>query len=809
MRRHHQQSATAKDEQVEHFNAAPDIGLTKDQVAQRTQAGLTNTAINTTFKTTRQIIYSNTFTFFNLIFVVLAVLLVMVRSFKDMTFLPVIIVNTVIGIIQELRSKKVLEKLTVLNAAKATAIRDGKSVQLPTDQLVLDDIIELKTGQQIPADAQLLTGSLNVNESLLTGEADEIAKHPGDSLMSGSFVVSGLARVRLTHVGADSYAAKLTAKAQKMDTTEESAMIKSLNRLIKFVGIIIIPIGAALFYESYVHNGNTLKQSIVSMEAALIGMIPEGLYLLATVALALSAMKLAQQRVLLHSMKSIETLARVTVLCVDKTGTITENQMQVQRFFSAQQAQVDENRLRSLISDFCAAMPGDNSTMKAMKEYFTQGSGRQADQIVPFSSAWKYSGVGFGNESYVLGAPEMVLRESAAMFSSEFEPYAKQGFRVLVFGQYQGQLTKASLSAPVTPLGFILLRNPVRKTAPATFRYFAEQGVKIKVISGDDPLTVASVAKQAQIEGAQNCVSAATLADDEYEGALQRYTVFGRVTPDQKQKFVTALQKQGEVVAMTGDGVNDILAMKRADTSIAMASGNEATMNAAQMVLLDSDFAKMPQVVAQGRQVVNNIERSASLFLVKNIFSLLLSIFTLIFAFNYPLDPSHITLISLFTIGTPSFLLALETNHQRIHGKFLPNVMRRALPGGITDMFTVGVIVVCGALFGLSRQDISTASTMILAAVGFMVLYQICHPLNKFRSIIFYGCIMGLLVCALLFGSLFGIDHVSAVALGFAFVLSLTGDSSLTHLTRWTDLIYEHFFANLGQKPKHAMQKQA
>ena len=425
MRRHHQQSAAAKDERVEHFNAAPDTGLTKDQVAQWTQAGLTNTAINTTFKTTRQIIYSNTFTFFNLIFVVLAVLLVMVRSFKDMTFLPVIIANTVIGIIQELRSKKVLEKLTVLNAAKATAIRDGKSVQLPTDQLVLDDIIELKTGQQIPADAQLLTGSLNVNESLLTGEADEIAKHPGDSLMSGSFVVSGLARVRLTHVGADSYAAKLTAKAQKMDTTEESAMIKSLNRLIKFVGIIIIPIGAALFYESYVHNGNTLKQSIVSMEAALIGMIPEGLYLLATVALALSAMKLAQQRVLLHSMKSIETLARVTVLCVDKTGTITENQMQVQRFFSAQQAQVDDNQLRSLISDFCAAMPGDNSTMKAMKEYFTQGSGRQADQIVPFSSAWKYSGVDFGNESYVLGAPEMVLRESAAMFSSEFEPYAK------------------------------------------------------------------------------------------------------------------------------------------------------------------------------------------------------------------------------------------------------------------------------------------------------------------------------------------------------------------------------------------------
>ena len=293
MRRHHQQSAAAKDEQIEHFNAAPDTGLTKDQVAQRTQAGLTNTAINTTFKTTRQIIYSNTFTFFNLIFVVLAVLLVMVRSFKDMTFLPVIIANTVIGIIQELRSKKVLEKLTVLNAAKATVIRDGKSIQLPTDQLVLDDIIELKTGQQIPADAQLLTGSLNVNESLLTGEADEIAKHPGDSLMSGSFVVSGLARVRLTHVGADSYAAKLTAKAQKMDTTEESAMIKSLNRLIKFVGIIIIPIGAALFYESYVHNGNTLKQSIVSMEAALIGMIPEGLYLLATVALALSAMKLA------------------------------------------------------------------------------------------------------------------------------------------------------------------------------------------------------------------------------------------------------------------------------------------------------------------------------------------------------------------------------------------------------------------------------------------------------------------------------------------------------------------------------------
>lgn len=801
MRKKRQKSTVnISDEGIQHFNPAPDIGLTNKQAEQRIQEGFSNQAVNNTFKTTRQIIYSNTFTFFNLIFIILAVLLVVVQSYKDLTFLPVIIANTIIGIIQELRSKKVLEKLTVLNATKATAIREGKTLSLPVDQLVLDDVIELQTGQQILADAVVLSGTLNVNEALLTGEADEIAKHAGDSLMSGSYVVSGKARVRLTHVGTNSYAAKLTSKAQQMDSSEESAMIKSLNRLIKMVGIVLIPIGAALFYESYFQNGNSLKQSIVSMEAALIGMIPEGLYLLATVALALSAMRLAKQRVLLHSMKSIETLARVTVLCVDKTGTITENEMVVQKFIAEQHVQLENSKLQSLISDFCAFMPGDNSTMKALKQYFTTPSGRESDHQVPFSSAWKYSGVSFGNESYVMGAPEMVLREDMTRYSDQFEPFAKQGYRVLVFGQYQGKLEKAQLSAPVTPLAFVLLRNPVRKTAPATFRYFAQQGVKIKVISGDDPLTVSSVAKQAQIEGADRYVNAAQLTTDDYQSALQSYTVFGRVTPDQKQKFVDALQQNGEVVAMTGDGVNDILAMKRADTSIAMASGNEATMNAAQMVLLDSDFAKMPAVVNEGRQVVNNIERSASLFLVKNIFSLLLAIFTLIFTFNYPLDPSHITLISLFTIGTPSFLLALETNHQRISGNFLPNVLQRALPGGITDMFTVGVIVVCGDLFALSRQDISTASTLILATVGFMVLYQISHPLNKFRGWIFYGCIIGLIIFATLFGSLFGIKHISAVALGFAFVLSLAGNSILNYLTTWVNWMYERF--NL--KPKHA-----
>jgi len=767
-------------------------GLTTEEVTERVKQQQTNEIHVGNAKTTWQIIRDNTFTFFNLIFLVLALLLVLVQSYNDLTFLPVIVLNTVISIFQEIRSKSILTKLTVLHAERNEVVRNGKVQEIVTNELVLDDVVLFKTGDQIPADAEVIDGNVQVNEALLTGEADEISKATGDLLMSGSFVVTGKAMARLTKVGDDSYIAKLTAKAKDLGGGEESTMIKSLNRLIKTVGIILIPLGIALFSQSYFLNGNSLKTSIVAMEAALIGMIPEGLYLLTTVALALSAIRLAKKQVLLHSLKSIETLARVTVLCVDKTGTITENEMQVTKVIKAKNNHQTDTELSTLLNDFSQNLAGDNSTMKAMQAYFTQPKQQEADQTLPFGSAWKFSSVTFEHVSYIFGAPEMVLRDDFKDYVDEFIQYTTRGYRVLVIGEYQGEKLKdSSLIAPVRPLGFVLIENPVRKSAPKTFNYFAQQGVKVKVISGDNPLTVASVAREAQVVGADSYIDASTLSPDEYSVALKKYTIFGRVTPEQKQLFVQELQQQGETVAMTGDGVNDILAMKKADCSIAMASGNDATMHAAQMVLLDSDFSRMPKIVSEGRQVVNNIERSASLFLVKNIFSLTMAILTLLFAFNYPLTPAHITLISLFTIGIPSFLLALEPNAKQINGDFLTNILRRAMPGGLTDMIAVGAIVICGSLFGISTNDIGTATVLIMSAIGFLVLFRICQPLNHFRQLIIIGCVSGIIITTVLFGSLFGIKSISLVALGFAVVLFLTADSILTHTTFWVDRLFK------------------
>ncbi|WP_057879846.1 HAD-IC family P-type ATPase [Companilactobacillus kimchiensis] len=777
---------------VENNNLNIKSGLNTDQVNQRIKNKQTNKVKESNSKSTLQIITSNSFTFFNFIFLLLAILLVLVEAYKDLTFLPVIILNTFISIFQELRSKRTLAKLQVLHAEKSSVIRNGTEIQLPTDDLALDDIIHLNAGSQIPADAKLIAGKIRVNEALLTGEADEVTKEIDAELLSGSFVVNGDGFAQLNKVGSESYISQLSSKAKTIGTTEESAMLKSLNKLIRLVGIILIPLGLALFYQSYFMNGNTLKSSIVSMEAALIGMIPEGLYLLTTVALALSAMRLAKKEVLLHSLKSIETLARVSVLCVDKTGTITENKMVVQDVIKAHASSLSEKTQLNLISDFCNNFPGDNSTMKAMKDYFTNESTTNADDIIPFSSAWKFSSAKFNDTTYIFGAPEMVLRDDFEKYQPEFADYPKQGYRVLVFGKYIGaSLTEPKLVAPVQPIAFILIRNPVRTSAPKTFKYFDKQNVKIKVISGDDPVTVSSISKEAKIKGAENYIDASKLEPSDYKEALQKYTVFGRVTPDQKQSFVQALQELDETVAMTGDGVNDILAMKEADCSIAMASGNDATMHAAQMVLLDSDFSKMPQIVEEGRQVVNNVERSASLFLVKNIFSLTMTLLTLIFAVNYPLAPSHITLISLYTIGIPSFLLALETNHHQIKGHFLSNIMQQSIPGGITDTVVVATIVFTGKLFNLKQDNISTATVLIMSAVGFLVLYRLSRPLNVFRNIILWGCIVGIIITAIFFGNLFGITKISAIAIGYAAILFLTADSVLNHLTNIVNTIFK------------------
>ena len=736
-----------------------DTGLTQAQVKERMEKGWSNAPVDSPSKTTKEIIISNVFTYFNLIFLVIAVLLLLVGAFRDLTFLPVIICNTLIGIIQEIRSKKVLDKLSVLNAPKATVVREGKLQTIPAEKAVLDDVVKFQAGNQICADATVIDGEVQVNESLLTGESDEITKKPGDTLMSGSFVVSGSCLGRLEQVGADSYISKLTLEAKATKEGEQSEMIRSLDKLVQIVGFLIIPIGIVLFGQQYLLGDSSIKTSMQAMVAAIIGMIPEGLYLLASVALVVSVMRLATKKVLVHDMKCIETLARVNVLCVDKTGTITENTMKVHDVVSLEPYEKEElPPLKELLGDFAHAMSKDNITMAAMQEYFTQGSGQVATSVTSFSSAFKYSSVTFHTTSYVLGAPEFVLRDDYEIYKETIESYGSEGYRVLVFGRYEGTPDGKALTEAVVPYGLVLLANPIRKEAWETFQYFADQGVDIKVISGDNPVTVSKVASQAGIANADNYIDASQLkTPDDIKQAVLKYTVFGRVTPDQKRQFVRALKEAGKTVAMTGDGVNDVLALKDADCSIAMASGSDAAAQASQLVLLESNFSCMPSVVLEGRRVVNNIERSASLFLVKNIFSFLLSLFSMAFMITYPLEPSQISMVAMFTIGIPAFLLAMEPNKKMIEGHFLTNVLLKALPAGLTDVLIVGFLTVFGQTFGMSNEEISTAATLLLAIVGLMILFKISKPMNVFRWIVWSAMVAGLLFCVIFLKNLFGI----------------------------------------------------
>lgn len=777
-------------------------GLTAQQVQEHRMHGWTNQPVDPPSKTTKEIIQENVFTYFNLIFLVLAVLLCLVGSFRDLTFLPVIVLNTLIGIIQETRAKKVLDNLTMLNAPHAMVIRDGKKSQINAEDLVIDDIVIFEAGNQVCADAEVCAGEVQVNESLLTGESDEITKRKGDQLMSGSFIVSGQCHARLDKVGADSYISRLTLEAKAMQNTEQSEMIRSLDKLVKWVGVTIIPIGIILFIQAFVFQGEGFRSSVTSMIAAVIGMIPEGLYLLASVALAVSSIRLAQKKVLLHDMKCIETLARVNVLCVDKTGTITENTMEVQDVIPTKEYEEGELRpLSELLGDFTAAQSSDNITMEAMKRYFKIASGKKAVAKTGFSSASKYSSVTFEEASYVLGAPEFVLKEQYENYEEAISAHASKGARVLVFGTAKEEPDGKPLKEAVTPLAYVLLANPIRQEAKETFTYFAEQGVEVKVISGDNPLTVSEVAKEAGIAGAERYVDASTLhTEEEMRAAVLNNAVFGRVTPNQKRKFVQILKEEGKTVAMTGDGVNDVLALKDADCSIAMASGSDAAAQASQLVLLESDFSCMPEVVLEGRRVVNNIQRSASLFLVKNIFSFLLSLVSFVFMFTYPLEPSQISLISMFTIGVPAFFLALEPNKNIIKGHFLTNVFLKALPAALTDVLAVGALVIFGRTFGVSSADISTAATMLLSIVGFMILYTISAPMNVLRSVILGGCIVGLLFCSIFLNDLFAITGMTTKCVMLFVVFAIATEPVLRYLTWLIGKLRFYYKRLRGQK---------
>ncbi len=752
--------------EIQHIHA-----LSSAEVEARFAAGRSNKPVEPPSKTVKQIILSNLLTYFNLIFFIIAFALIIFGRFGDLTFLFVIVINTIIGILQEIKSKKTLDKLSLLSAPTATVLREGMLNKVAVDELVIDDIISLSSGSQICADAVVEQGEITVNEALVTGESDEITKKAGDSLLSGSFVVSGKCLARLTAVGADSFVSKLTLDAKKMKKKTKSAgMMRSLTRLVQVIGVIIIPIAVFMMINA-IRSGESWGDSVSSTAGALIGMIPEGLYLLVSVALAVSVMRLAKKRTLVHELGCIETLARVDMLCVDKTGTITDSQMKVLDTMPVSGG-ISSQKLEGELSELISNLDPDNDTMKALHERFARVNYTKASKVVPFSSKYKYSAAAIGGTSYVIGAPEFILGRRFESYRELIEEQTAGGCRVLLFASYDGVLEQGPLMPEyVNPIGIVKLINPVRENAAETFRYFSKQGVCVKVISGDNPRTASEAAIAADIPDADRYVDLSSLKSDrEVEEAALKYTVFGRVTPDRKRILVRALKKAGHTVAMTGDGVNDVLALKEADCSIAMASGSDVAAQVSNLVLLDSDFAALPSVVDEGRRVINNIERSASLFLVKNIFSLVFAVISILANFTYPITPANLTLVNLVTIGIPSFILALEPNHSPVTGRFLRNVLYRAFPAGLGDIFMLIGVTLFKIAFDIPDAETSTICIVLIGFIGLIMLYFVCRPFNALRVAIMIAMptlfIIGLFVIPEFFS-------VSALSFGSILVLSV------------------------------------
>ena len=742
------------------LEASPETGLTHQQAAKRAEKGWANGQSISAGKTEWDIVAQNLFTFFNLVFVVLAVALALAgSSIKNMTFLIVVVCNLCIGCYQEIRAKRAVDKLTLVAAQKVRTVRDGKVKILPSDELVRDDVVEFVVGDQICADAVVLTGQLQVNEALITGEEDAVTKLPGDCLLSGSFVISGTARVRLTGVGADAFAARLAQEAREDPRAAKSEMMRSLDKLIRWVGIALIPVGLLLFYHEFWSMKQGLTDSTEATVAALVGMIPEGLYLLTSIAMAASSLKLTKNKVLVKDLNCIEALARVDVLCVDKTGTITEPGMEVEQVIPLTADSHD--RVEDILAAIYTGVEPENDTGRAMAEMFAGETNWVCEKRIPFTSENKWSAAIFrGQGAFVVGAPEFVMKERYGEIQEAVEEWSGRGSRVLLIASHAGTLTDHLEPGKLRPLALAVLSNKIRPAAPQTFAYFKEQGVAIKVISGDNPLTVSQVAIRAGIEGAENYVDASTLeTSEEIARAAVTCTVFGRVTPDKKKALLRALTAAGHTVAMTGDGVNDVLALKEANCSIAMASGAQAASQVAQLVLTESDFAAMPAIVGEGRRVINNIQRSASLFLVKNILSMGLALACLIAGFPYPFVPLHLTLISALTIGVPSFFLAMEPNYERVSGKFLPTVLGKALPGGLANLLMVLLAQLVLVQMDVSAPQISTACAAIMATVGMFVLRQTCKPFDLFRHILWWAMGIALVFCFTILSGFFDLTR--------------------------------------------------
>ncbi len=746
-------------------------GLTSEEVKQRIEEGKFNKPIKNPSKSYAQIVISNVFTYFNLIFAIIAVVLVLVKLYKALTFLPLIVLNLLIGIIQEIRAKKVLDKLNLINSPKCLVIRDNKEEYILIKDLVLDDLIVFTSGSQVCADANVVCGEALVNESLLTGESDEIKKNIGDKLLSGSFIVSGKVYAKAYAVGEDSYINKLTLESKKNNNKETSDIIRGLNKIVKTIGIMIIPFALALFLEAYYLNHSTIVDSVDTTIAAILMMIPEGLFLLASVSLALSAYRLATKNVLSHNMKSIETLARVNVLCVDKTGTITDSNMKVIDYFTLDGT--SKESMFEAVSDFAYAQDTDNITMKAIKETFNNTVVNKFISKSAFSSTFKYSSANFASFSYILGAPDFIIKD-IDKYDSIIKKYSSEGYRILAFSKALNPQDGSQIKGDLTLIGLIILDNPIRENASKTFSYFKEQGVDIKVISGDNALMVSKIASKANIDNADKYIDTSKLSDEELRVAATKYNVFGRVSPHGKLVIIKALKEEGKKVAMTGDGVNDILALKEADCSIAMASGSEATIATSQVVLLDSDFSHMKEIVDEGRKVVNNLETSGALFLSKNVYAILLTLICLLSLRQFPVKTTQVGLVNTFTIGFPAFLLSQSPNKDIIKGNFIKNILKYAIPAGVTNTIMVTLMFRIGEGFGLTDDQISTCATLVMSVVGILVLANVCRPFNSYKIKVLLFSIIGLLLNVLLaFIVPFVKDYYSFVSLPLKGIITL------------------------------------
>lgn len=820
-------------------------GLTNEQVQERIAEGKVNVNENPNTRTYKQIILENTLTFFNFLNIALLVLVLFVRSYKNSMFMGIIVINTVIGIIQEIRAKKTIDKLAILTESKTVVLREGKKWSISTEKLVLDDLIFLKTGDQVPADVKVLEGTVEVNESLLNGESDNLSKSQGDELFSGSFVTSGEACCQVIHVGKDNYASQITSEAKEFKR-HNSELRNSLNAILKVISIIIVPLGAMLFYKQYMIVGDTLKDSVVNMVAAVLGMIPEGLVLLTSVALTLGSMVLATKKTLVQELYCIETLARVDTLCLDKTGTITEGTMKVedvQLYDTAQTtvvqhtakfdpetgepvqnvpalkpevtvsaekengqiqetvnsetvSQEERQKLQEIdhiMGNMMSVLHDQNATADALRKRFPSRNDLKLLHAIPFSSDRKYSGAVFeGRGTYLMGAAQFLFPEGNEELLEHCSSYAQEGYRILVLAHSEQETKGTERPTGLEPLGLFLITDVIREEAPDTLAFFDSQGVDLKVISGDDPVTVSAIAKKAGLKNANHYIDATTIkTSEEMQRAVAECSVFGRVTPQQKKQMVQALQSQKHTVAMTGDGVNDVLALKEADCSIAMAAGSDAAKNIANVVLLDSNFGAMPHIVNQGRRVVNNIRSAASMFLIKTIFSVLLSLITIFFGDAYPFEPIQMSLISACAVGIPTFLLTQENNYNKIDHTFLRHVFMNAFPAAVTItgcVFTI--MLVCQDVYH-SNVMLNTACVLVTGWNYMSALRTVYSPLNTYRKVIIYGMQFAFFISAVVLQDLLTLGSLEFGMIILVFVLMTFSPILIETITEWIRRIYE------------------